>query len=105
MSVHLIDVDTIVHYGAPSSTDGYFQGRGRGSRSGNSAQSIVFGSQQTALSSKKCSQHVTTKFQMYVDMLIPAVVSGCYTISIQMSHAYRDPKSCCDVCSNTGIRV
>ena len=27
MGVHLVGVDTIVHYGAPSSIDDYFQGR------------------------------------------------------------------------------
>ena len=42
IGVHLIDVNTNVHYGAPSSIDDYFQASGRGGRSGCSARSIVF---------------------------------------------------------------
>ena len=46
MGIDLQGVDTIIHYGAPSSIEDYFQasGRGgrRGGRRGDSAQSIVY---------------------------------------------------------------
>ena len=42
MGVHLSEADTILHYGAPSSIDDYFQGSGRGGRSGKQAKSIIF---------------------------------------------------------------
>ena len=42
MGVHLVGVNTIIHYGAPSSIDDYFQGSGRGGRSGEKARSILF---------------------------------------------------------------
>ena len=42
MGVNLLDVNTIVHYGAPSSIDDYFQASGRGGRSGCFARSIIF---------------------------------------------------------------
>ena len=47
MGVNLRDVNTIIHYGGPQSIDDYFQESGRGGRSGQSARSIVFGSQLT----------------------------------------------------------
>ena len=42
MGVNLKDVNTIHHYGAPQSIDDYFQESGRGGRSGDAAQSLVF---------------------------------------------------------------
>ena len=35
-------VDTIIHYGAPSSIEDYFQASGRRGQSGDSAYSIVY---------------------------------------------------------------
>ena len=34
MGVNLLDVNTVIHYGAPRSIDDYFQESGRGGRSG-----------------------------------------------------------------------
>ena len=42
MGVDLKGVDTLIHYGAPSSIEDYFQSSGRGGRSGASARSIVY---------------------------------------------------------------
>ena len=42
MGVHLVDLNCIVHYGAPSSIDDYFQESGRGGQSGGEAQSVIF---------------------------------------------------------------
>ena len=42
MGIDLREVNTIVHYGAPSSIEDYFQASGRGGRSGASAHSIVY---------------------------------------------------------------
>lgn len=42
MGIDLRGVNTIIHYGAPSSIEDYFQASGRGGRSGDSAYSIVY---------------------------------------------------------------
>ena len=42
MGIDLHGVDTIIHYGAPSSIEDYFQASGRRGRSGYSAYSIVY---------------------------------------------------------------
>ena len=42
MGIGLHGVDTIIHYGAPSSIEGYFQASGRRAQSGDSAYSIVY---------------------------------------------------------------
>lgn len=42
MGVNLRGLNSIVHYGAPRSIDDYFQESGRGGRSGDNAQSIVY---------------------------------------------------------------
>ena len=42
MGVDLHSVNTIIHYGAPSSIDDYFQASGRAGRSGGPAHSIVY---------------------------------------------------------------
>ena len=42
MGIDLHGVDTIIHYGAPSSIEDYFQASGRRELSGDSAYSIVY---------------------------------------------------------------
>ena len=42
MGIDLHGVDTIIHYGAPSSIEDYFQAIGRRGQSGDSAYSIVY---------------------------------------------------------------
>ena len=42
MGVDLKATNTIIHYGAPQSIDDYFQESGRGGRSGDPAQSIIY---------------------------------------------------------------
>ena len=42
MGIYLHGVDTIIHYGAPSSIEDYFKASGRRGRSGDSAYSIVY---------------------------------------------------------------
>ena len=42
MGANLKGVHSVIHYGAPRSTDDYFQEGGRGGRTGDSAQSAVF---------------------------------------------------------------
>ena len=41
MGIDLHGVDTIIHYGAPSSIEDYFQASGRRGQSGDSSYSIV----------------------------------------------------------------
>ena len=42
MGIDLHGVDTIIHYGAPSSIEDYFQASSRRRQSGDSAYSIVY---------------------------------------------------------------
>ena len=42
MGVDFRGVNTVIHYGSPSSIEDYFQASGRGGRSGDSAQSIIY---------------------------------------------------------------
>ena len=42
MGIDLHGVDTIIHYGTPSSIEDYFQASGRRGQSGDSAYSIVY---------------------------------------------------------------
>ena len=42
MGINIHGVNTIIHYGAPSSIDDYFQASGGGGRSTDSAYSIVY---------------------------------------------------------------
>ena len=42
MGIYLHGVDTIIHYGAPSSIEDYFQASGRRGQSGDSDYSIVY---------------------------------------------------------------
>ena len=42
MGIDLHGVDTIIHYGAPSSIEDYFQASGRRGQNGDSAYSIVY---------------------------------------------------------------
>ena len=42
MGIDLHRVDTVIHYGAPSSIEDYFQASGRRGQSGDSAYSIVY---------------------------------------------------------------
>ena len=104
MGVHLIDVNTIVHYGAPSSIDDYFQASGRGGRSGCSARSIVFWQPADCpLRKELVSQrdHEIAAVREYLEIsgtcrrkwLLNYFDSG-------VEHCARGPLSCCDVCSS-----
>ena len=42
IGIDLHGVDTIIHYGVPSSIEDYFQASGRRGRSGDSAYSIIY---------------------------------------------------------------
>lgn len=42
MAINLRDVNTVIHYGAPSSIEDYFQESGRAGRSGQQARSIAY---------------------------------------------------------------
>ena len=48
MGIDLHGVDTIIHCGAPSSMEDYFQASGRRGQSGDSAYSIVYQTPQIA---------------------------------------------------------
>ena len=42
MGISLSDVNTVIHYKAPQSIEGYFQESGRRGRSGDPARSVVY---------------------------------------------------------------
>lgn len=105
MGVHFMDVDTIVHYGAPSSIDDYFQGSGRAGRSGNSARSILFWKPADCPVRQQIittHDHEISAVRRYVenkDICRRKWLLDYFDSTV--AHSHTDPKSCCDICSNT----
>lgn len=61
MAVDMAGVNTIIHYGAPSSIDGYFQESGRAGWSGDQASSVVYRSQLNVLLEMNQKRYIKLK--------------------------------------------
>jgi len=105
MGVNLRDVNTIIHYGGPQSIDDYFQGSGRGGRSGQPARSIVYWKPIDCPKPKEPSStrdHEVAAVRDYLEnetvcrrqWLLQYFDPAC-------SSNVLDPKTCCDVCAKT----
>ena len=107
MGIDLRGVNIIVHYGAPSSIEDYFQASGRGGRSGDSARSIVYWTPTDCPMRKEPStlhHHEVNDMRHYLEN-----VSVCRRKWLM---DYFDPKSaklgddpmvCCDVCAQASM--
>ena len=102
MGINLRDVNTVIHYGAPSSIEDYFQESGRGGRSGQQPKSIVYW--------KPVDCRVRKKIQSARDQEVADVrhylesIDSCrrqwllHYFDASFTTSVHDPKMCCDVC-------
>jgi superfamily II DNA helicase RecQ len=104
MGVNLQGINTIIHYGAPSSIDDYFQESRRGGRSGYKANSIVYWTPIHCPPTKepKCvCEHEVNAVRRYLEnnivcrheWLLQYFDPACAKPGIE-------PSECCDVCSS-----
>ena len=102
MWVNLVDCNTVVHYGAPHSTDGYFQESGRVGQSGHRAQSTVFWKPRDC-PSKADPSTVRDKEMVAVRQYLDNTSECCqkwllnYFDQTCAKHG-ENPSICCDIC-------
>lgn len=102
MGVDLQGVDNIIHYGAPSSIEDYFQGSGRGGRSGNPSESIVYWTPTDCPMSKQPStahQKEVNEVRRYLENT--SVCRRKWLLAYFDSDSPMsgdDPLLCCDIC-------
>ena len=99
-------MNTIMHFGAPRSSEDYFQESGRGGRSGCSARSVVFSKPRDCPVKSKPStahdhelievrQHLENKTECRRRVLLSDIST------YRLKHLVRKPINVvCDVCSN-----
>ena len=104
MGVDLRGVNTIVHYGAPSSMEDYFQASGRGGRSGESAHSIVYWKPSDCAKRKNPStthHREVNEVRRYLENSSVCRRKWLLNYFDPMSaKAGDDPLECCDVCAS-----
>lgn len=107
MGLNFVGLNNIVHYGAPSSIEDYFQESGRAGRSGDQAKSVIFWKPRDApmkqdLSNPRNAEVAAVRRYLdnnkdcrrcqllrYFDPSLPSQLSA------------RDHLLCCDVCAST----
>lgn len=105
MGVDLRGVNTIIHYGAPSSLEDYFQASGRGGRSGESASSIVYWTPSDCPKRKRPSttrHREVNEVRRYLEnssVCRRKWLLGYFDPKSKESES--DPISCCDVCTTS----
>ena len=106
MGVDLRGVNTIIHYGAPSSIEDYFQASGRGGRSGDSAQSIIYWTPADCPMRKEpSSQHHKDVNDIRRYLENTSVCRRKWLLDYfdpKNSKPGDDPAVCCDVCALSG---
>lgn len=107
MGVNLQEVNTVIHYGAPSSIEDYFQGSGRGGQSGESARSVIY---WTPTDCPRRKEPLNAHHREVNDMR--AYLENTSVCRQKWLMEYLDPQSaerrddamvCCDVCANTCV--
>lgn len=105
MGVNLVGVNTIIHYGAPSSIDDYFQGSGRGGRSGEKARSIVFWTARDCPMKKvprNVRDHEVAAVRHYLEnetVCRRKWLLEYFDNSLSLSGCV-DSEECCDICTS-----
>lgn len=102
MGVHMTDVNTIVHYGAPSSIDDYFQSSGRGGRSGSEARSVVFWIPRDCpfrKNPKTTRDYELVSVRKYLENTTTCRRSWLLKYFDQFLSSDVTPKHCCDICA------
>lgn len=102
MGIDLQDINLVVHYGAPSSLEDYFQESGRGGRSGAEATSTVY---WKPVDCPVCKEPKTLRDHELIDVRRYMENTTDCRRSILLEHfgVQFDAKvtRCCDNCSNT----
>ena len=102
MGINLQGMNTVVHYGAPSSIEDYFQESGRGGRSGGDAVSTVYWKPVDCPVRKQPTtlrDHELIAVRRYVENIEVCRrqwLLGYFDVQLGANHTSR----CCDNCSN-----
>ena len=102
MGVNLCDVNTVIHYGAPHSIDDYFQESGRGGRSGDDAQSIIYWKPIDCPNKKDVVSNRDREIADVRSYLTTNICRRFWLLNffdpyfIRLKH---DKNTCCDICT------
>ena len=105
MGIDLKATNTIIHYGAPQSIDDYFQESGRGGRSGDPAESIVFWKPKDCPMRKELTSvrdHEVASVRRYLEN--NSVCRRKWLLDYfdpSIACVGTNPQTCCDICSYT----
>ena len=108
MGVHFVDLNRIIHYGAPSSIEDYFQESGRAGRSGDCARSTVYWKPSDAplrkdLSNPRDAEIAAVRHYLQNDQECRRnQLLNYFDPSLKMNNTV-DAILCCDVCAKTVI--
>lgn len=102
MGVDLRGVNTIIHYGAPSSIEDYFQASGRAGRGGESSKSIVYWTPSDCPMRKEPStahEREVNDVREYVENSMECRRKWLLKyFTPDSAQCGDDPVMCCDVC-------
>ena len=107
MGVDLHGVNTIIHYGAPSSIEDYYQASGRAGRSGDAAHSVVYWTPTDCPRRKEpytSHHHEVNDVRAYLEN--STVCRRKWLMEFFENDSANpdcDPLSCCDVCVAASI--
>ena len=109
MGVNFTELNQIIHYGAPSSIDDYFQESGRSGRSGDQARSVVLWKPVDAplkqdLSNPRNVEIVAVRRYLENDKVCRRLQLLQYFDS-RASPCSKDKLLCCDVCAKSVLNV
>ena len=107
MGVDFHSLNTIIHYGAPSSIEDYFQESGRGGRSGDSANSIIYWAPRDCPNRKEPQtqyHHEQIEVRKYLEnTTVCRRVKLLEHFNCVEAKPGQDPSLCCDICSASGL--
>ena len=107
MGVNFVALNTIYHYGAPRSTDNFFQENGRVGRSGAQAKSVVYWKPSDAplksvLTNPRDSEVAAVRRYLQNDKDCRRIqLMQYFDEELARSLPHRDRALCCDVCAAT----
>ena len=106
MGVHLKDINSVIHYGAPKSMEDYFQESGRGGRSGGDAVSTIYWKPADCPLRKHpvtLRDHELIAVRRYLENITLCRRKWLLDhFDVKLKHCSTD---CCDVCSNTVMPI
>ena len=105
MGVNFVGLNRIIHYGAPSSIDDYFQESGRGGRSGEAAKSTIYWAHlKKDLSNPRNAELVAVRQYLENDRECRRrQLLNYFDHDLFSSVLCNDRLLCCDVCTKAAI--